>query len=56
MGQIPRYGLRRRATSEIREVHEVVRLAQQAGVDPSARPNVARTFDRAARRVITDAG
>ena len=40
----------------IREVHEVVRLAQQAGVD-AVRPGVAcQEVDRAARAVITDAG
>ncbi len=40
----------------VREVHEVVRLAQQAGVD-AVRPGVAcQEIDRAARRVITDAG
>jgi Xaa-Pro aminopeptidase len=43
-------------TPEIREVHEVVRLAQQAGVD-SVRPGVScQEIDRAARGVITDAG
>jgi Xaa-Pro aminopeptidase len=43
-------------TPEIREVHEVVRLAQQAGVD-AVRPGVScQEIDRAARRVITDAG
>jgi Xaa-Pro aminopeptidase len=43
-------------TAEIREVHEVVRLAQQAGVD-AVRPGIAcQEVDRAARRVITDAG
>ena len=42
--------------SEIREVHEVVRLAQQAGVD-AVRPGVScQEIDRAARSVITDAG
>lgn len=40
----------------IREVHEIVRLAQQAGVD-AVRPGVAcQEIDRAARKVITDAG
>jgi Xaa-Pro aminopeptidase len=40
----------------VREVHEVVRLAQQAGVD-AVRPGVAcQDVDRAARQVITDAG
>jgi Xaa-Pro aminopeptidase len=43
-------------TREISEVHEIVRLAQQAGVD-AARPGVAcQEVDRAARAVITDAG
>ena len=37
-------------------MHEVVRLAQQAGVD-AVRPGVScQEIDRAARRVITDAG
>lgn len=40
----------------VREVHEVVRLAQQAGVE-AVRPGVAcQEVDRTARRVITDAG
>ena len=43
-------------TAEIREVHEVVRLAQQAGVD-AVRPGVScQDIDREARRVIKDAG
>ena len=43
-------------TPKIREVHEIVRLAQQAGVD-AVRPGVAcQEIDRAARRVITEAG
>ncbi len=43
-------------TTEIREVHEIVRLAQQAGVD-AVRPGVAcQEIDRAARQVITEAG
>ena len=43
-------------STEIREVHEVVRLAQQAGVE-AVRPGVAcQEIDRAARAVITDAG
>ncbi|WP_370618433.1 aminopeptidase P family protein [Mumia sp. Pv 4-285] len=43
-------------TAEAREVHEIVRLAQQAGVD-SVRPGVScQEIDRAARKVITDAG
>jgi hypothetical protein len=41
--------------AEIREVHEIVRLAQQAGVE-AVRPGVAcQEIDRAARKVITDA-
>jgi len=43
-------------TSEIREVHEVVRLAQQAGVDAVRAGATCQDIDRAARRVITDAG
>jgi Xaa-Pro aminopeptidase len=40
----------------VREVHEVVRQAQQAGVE-AVRPGVAcQEIDRAARKVITDAG
>jgi Xaa-Pro aminopeptidase len=43
-------------SAEVREVHELVRLAQQAGVD-AVRPGVAcQEVDRAARKVITDAG
>jgi Xaa-Pro aminopeptidase len=43
-------------TAEIREVHEIVRQAQQAGVD-AVRPGVScQEIDRAARKVITDAG
>jgi Xaa-Pro aminopeptidase len=43
-------------SAEVQEVHEVVRLAQQAGVD-AVRPGVScQEIDRAARRVITDAG
>jgi len=43
-------------SAKAREVHEVVRLAQQAGVD-AVRPGVAcQEVDRAARAVITDAG
>ncbi|MGW2091985.1 aminopeptidase P family protein [Promicromonospora sukumoe] len=43
-------------TAQIREVHEVVRLAQQAGVE-AVRPGVAcQEVDRAARRLITEAG
>ena len=40
----------------VREVHEIVRAAQQAGVE-AVRPGVAcQEIDRAAREVITDAG
>ncbi|HEU0040993.1 MAG TPA: aminopeptidase P family protein [Jiangellaceae bacterium] len=43
-------------TALVREVHEVVRAAQQAGVE-AVRPGVAcQEIDRAARKVITDAG
>ncbi|KAA1422489.1 aminopeptidase P family protein [Mumia zhuanghuii] len=43
-------------SDEVRAVHEVVRQAQQAGVD-AVRPGVAcQEIDRAARAVITEAG
>jgi Xaa-Pro aminopeptidase len=43
-------------TDEEREVHEIVRQAQQAGFD-AVRPGVeCQEIDRAARRVIADAG
>jgi Xaa-Pro aminopeptidase len=43
-------------TAEEREVHDLVRAAQQAGYD-AVRPGVAcQDIDRAARRVIADAG
>lgn len=43
-------------SAELREVHAIVRQAQQAGVD-AVRPGVAcQEIDRAARRVITEAG
>jgi Xaa-Pro aminopeptidase len=43
-------------TDEEREVHEVVRVAQQAGFE-AVRPGVAcQDIDRAVRRVIADAG
>ncbi|WP_020015853.1 aminopeptidase P family protein [Promicromonospora sukumoe] len=43
-------------TEQIREVHEIVRRAQQAGVD-AVRPGAAcQEVDRAARRLITEAG
>ena len=49
-------GLRRRAAREVREVHEVVRRAQQAALE-AVRPGVAcQDIDRVARAVITDAG
>jgi Xaa-Pro aminopeptidase len=41
---------------EVRKVHEIVRQAQQAGVD-AVRPGVAcQEIDRAARQLISDAG
>ncbi|WP_313408192.1 aminopeptidase P family protein, partial [Aeromicrobium sp.] len=40
----------------VREVHEVVRLAQQAGVESVAPGAACQDIDRAARRVITEAG
>jgi Xaa-Pro aminopeptidase len=43
-------------TSQIREVHEVVRRAQHAGVD-AVRPGVScQEIDRAARKIISNAG
>jgi D-alanyl-D-alanine dipeptidase len=43
-------------TDEEREVHEIVRQAQQAGYE-AVRPGIAcQEIDRAARKVITDAG
>jgi D-alanyl-D-alanine dipeptidase len=43
-------------SAQVREVHELVRQAQQAGVE-AVRPGVAcQEVDRAARRVITEAG
>jgi D-alanyl-D-alanine dipeptidase len=43
-------------TAEEREVHDIVRAAQQAGFE-AVRPGVAcQEIDRAARKVITDAG
>jgi Xaa-Pro aminopeptidase len=43
-------------SAELREVHGIVRAAQQAGVD-AVRPGVeCQEIDRAARKVITDAG
>jgi Xaa-Pro aminopeptidase len=43
-------------TAEIREVHEIVRQAQQAGVDAVGRGVSCQEIDRAARKVIIDAG
>jgi Xaa-Pro aminopeptidase len=43
-------------SAEVREVHEIVREAQQAGVE-AVRPGVAcQEIDRAARKVIAEAG
>jgi Xaa-Pro aminopeptidase len=43
-------------SAKVTEVHEIVRQAQQAGVE-AVRPGVAcQEIDRAARKVITDAG
>ena len=43
-------------SAEVRKVHEIVRLAQQAGVE-AVRPGIAcQEIDRAARKVISDAG
>lgn len=43
-------------SQQIREVHEIVRLAQRAGVE-AVRPGVScQAVDRAARQVIADAG
>jgi Xaa-Pro aminopeptidase len=43
-------------STRIREVHEIVRLAQQAGVEAVRPGSACQEVDRAARRVITDAG
>lgn len=43
-------------SAEICEVHEVVRLAQQAGVEAVRTGVACQEIDRAARKVITDAG
>ena len=43
-------------TPEIRDVHEVVRQAQQAGVDAVRPGATCQDVDRAARAVITEAG
>ena len=43
-------------SAEVREVHDIVRVAQQAGVE-AVRPGVpCQEIDRAARKVITEAG
>jgi Xaa-Pro aminopeptidase len=49
-------GTDERALAEQREVHEVVRRAQQAGVDAVRPGATCQDVDRAARAVITDAG
>jgi Xaa-Pro aminopeptidase len=43
-------------SGQLREVHEVVRLAQQAGVEAVRPGTPCEEVDRAARRVITEAG
>ncbi len=43
-------------SARVREVHEIVRLAQQAGVDAVRPGGACQEIDRAARRVITEAG
>jgi Xaa-Pro aminopeptidase len=43
-------------TDEISKVHEIVRRAQQAGVDAVRPGATCQDVDRAARAVITDAG
>jgi Xaa-Pro aminopeptidase len=43
-------------TAQEREVHDVVRAAQQAGVEAVRRGAACQDVDRAARRVIEDAG
>ena len=43
-------------TQQVRDVHEVVRLAQQAGVAAARTGATCEDVDRAARAVITDAG
>jgi len=43
-------------SAQLREVHEVVRLAQQAGVEAVRPGTPCEEVDRAARRVITEAG
>ena len=50
------HGVLGEPSAEVREVHEIVRAAQQAGVE-AVGPGVAcQEIDRAARAVITDAG
>jgi D-alanyl-D-alanine dipeptidase len=44
------------ATEEEREVHELVRRAQQAGFDAVRPGSTCQDIDRACRRVIVDAG
>lgn len=43
-------------TQQIRDVHEIVRLAQEAGVAAARTGATCQDVDRAARAVITDAG
>lgn len=43
-------------TAQIQEVHDIVRAAQQAGVDAVRVGTTCQEIDRAARKVITDAG
>ncbi|HEU5000213.1 MAG TPA: M24 family metallopeptidase, partial [Lapillicoccus sp.] len=43
-------------SAEGREIHEIVRQAQQAGVDAAVLGATCQDVDRAARRVITEAG
>ena len=43
-------------TQQVRDVHEVVRLAQEAGVAAARTGATCQDVDRAARAVITDAG
>jgi Xaa-Pro aminopeptidase len=43
-------------TPQVLEVHEIVRLAQQAGVDAVRAGDACQDVDRAARKVIADAG
>jgi Xaa-Pro aminopeptidase len=43
-------------TAEIQQIHDIVRVAQQAGVDAVRVGVSCQEIDRAARKVITDAG